>query len=104
MCAVTGPDDPFSCMESTISCTGSYDANGILYWRTNVGGAFGFCWDAHRVDGGQATMQGILCEGDLVLVQNLIESLAIHFIVESIRLTQDLLNLCTEPGLGFFCS
>ncbi len=33
---------PFSSMESTISCTGSYDAIGILYWRTNVGGAFGF--------------------------------------------------------------
>ncbi len=29
-------------MESTISCTGSYDAIGILYCHTNVGGAFGF--------------------------------------------------------------
>ncbi len=90
---------PFSSMESTISCTGSYDAIGILYSRTNVGGAFGFV-----VDVGQSTIQGILCEGVLVLVQNLFESLAIHFIVEGIRLTQDLLNLCIKPGEGFFCS
>ncbi len=40
---------------------------------------------------GQSTIQGILCEGVLVLVQSLFESLAIHFIVEGIRLTQDLL-------------
>ncbi len=40
----------------------------------------------------------------LVFVQNLFESLAIRFIVEGIRLTQDLLNLCIEPGVGFFCS
>ncbi len=33
---------PFYSLESTISCTGSYDANGILYWHTNVGGTFGF--------------------------------------------------------------
>ncbi len=33
---------PFSSMESTIYCTSSYDAIGILYCCTNVGGAFGF--------------------------------------------------------------
>ncbi len=56
------------------------------------------------MDVGHATIQGILYEGVLVLVQNLFESLAIHFIVEGIRLTQDLLNLCIEPGVGFLCS
>ncbi len=44
------------------------------------------------------------CERVLVFVQNLFESLAIRFIVEGIRLTQDLLNLCVEPGVGFFRS
>ncbi len=56
------------------------------------------------MDVSQSTIQGILCEGVLVLVQNRFESLAIHFIVEGIRLTQDMLNLCIEPGVGFFCS
>ncbi len=56
------------------------------------------------MDVGQSTIQGILCEEVLVLVQNLFESLAIRFIVEGIRLIQDLLNLCVEPGVGFFCS
>ncbi len=49
------------------------------------------------MDDGQATIQGLLCEGVLVLVQNLFESLAIHFIMEGIRLTQNLFNLCIEP-------
>ncbi len=93
-----GQMTPFSSMESTISCTGSYNAIGILYYRTKVGGTFG-CRDAHRVDVGQATIQGIFCEGVLVLVYNLFASLAIHFIVEGIHLTQDLLNLCIEPGV-----
>ncbi len=56
------------------------------------------------MDVSQFTIQGILCERVLELVQNLFESLAIHFIVEGIRLTQDLLNVCIEPGIGFFCS
>ncbi len=56
------------------------------------------------MDVGQATIQGILCEGVLVPVHNIFESLAIHFIVEGIRLTQDLLNLCIGPRVGFFCS
>ncbi len=56
------------------------------------------------MDIGQATIQEILCEGVLVLLQNLFESLSIHFIVEGICLTQDLLNLCIEPGVGFLCS
>ncbi len=56
------------------------------------------------LDVGQATIKGILRDGVLVLVQKLFESLAIHFIVEGIRLTQDLLNLCIEPGVGFLCS
>ncbi len=42
------------------------------------------------MDVGQSTIQGILCKGVLVLVQNLFESLAIRFIVEGIRLAQDL--------------
>ncbi len=50
------------------------------------------------MDVGQFTIQGILCEGVLVLVQNLFESLAIHFIVEGICLTQDLLNLCIDSS------
>ncbi len=37
-----GQMTPFSSMESTVSCTGSYDAIGILHCRTNVGGTFGF--------------------------------------------------------------
>ncbi len=40
----------------------------------------------------------------IVLAQNLFESLAIHFIVEGIRLTQDLFKLRIEPGVGFLCS
>ncbi len=90
---------PFFSMELAIYCTGSYDAIGIMYCRTNVGGVFGFV-----VDVGQATIQGNLCEGVLVLAHNLFESLAIHFIMEGIRLAQDLLNLCIEPGVGLLCS
>ncbi len=44
------------------------------------------------MDVGQAKIQGIICEGVLVLEQKLLEFLASHFIVEGIRLTQDLLN------------
>ncbi len=69
-----------------------------------MGGAFGFVGMHIGVDVGQSTIQGILCEGVLALVQNLFESSAIHFIVEGIHLTQDLLNLCIEPGVGFLCS
>ncbi len=62
VCAVRGPDDPFSCMESTISCTGSYDAIGILVMPHKSGWCIWVCWDVHHVDFGQATIQGILCE------------------------------------------
>ncbi len=68
-----------------------------------MGSVFGFV-GMHLLDVGQATIKEILCDGVLVLVQKLFESLAIHFIVEGIRLTQDLLNLCIEPGVGFLCS
>ncbi len=68
-----------------------------------MGSVFGFV-GMRLLDVGQATIKEILCDGVLVLVQKLFESLAIHFIVEGIRLTQDLLNLCIEPGVGFLCS
>ncbi len=80
----------------------------VGYWNLVLSHKRGWriwvCRDAHSVDVGQSTIQGILCEGVFVLVQNLFESLEIRFIVEGIRLTQDLLNLCVEPGVGFFCS
>ncbi len=99
-----GPDDPLFQHGVNNSCTGSYDAIGILYCRTKVGGAFGFVgmrtvWMFVNPQSRESFGERVL-----VLQQNLFESLALHFVVEGIRVTQDLLNLSIEPGVGFFCS
>ncbi len=92
---------PFSSMESTNYYTASYDAIGILNWCTNVSGTFGFVgmhtvWMLVRPQSRESFAKESL--------QNLFESLAIHFIVKGICLTQDLLNLYVEPSVWFLCS
>ncbi len=95
---------PFSSMESTISCTGSYDAIGILYCRTNVGGAFGFVgmrtvWMLVSPQSRESFAKESLC-----LCRTSLSPWRSASLWRASVLTQDLLNLCVEPDVGFFCS
>ncbi len=95
---------PFFSMESTISCTGSYDAIGILYCRTKVGGAFGFVGMRTVWMFVNPQSRESLAKESLYFCRTSLSPWRSNFVVEGIRFTQDLLNLSIEPGVGFFCS